>query len=45
VPDTVAEHAEVCPVLMDAGDAATAMEVTVNGAAVMAMFAEPEILV
>lgn len=45
VPETVAAHVEVCPVVMDAGVAVTATEVTVKGAAVIAMLAEPETLV
>jgi hypothetical protein len=45
VPDTVAAHCEVCPVLMAAGDALTEMEVMVNGILVTFMDAEPEMLV
>ena len=41
VPDTVAEHCDVCPVVMDAGEAATAMEVMVAGTLVTVMGAEP----
>jgi hypothetical protein len=45
VPTTVAEHCEVCPVLMEVGNAATVMEVMVNGTLVTEIDAEPETLV
>ena len=45
VPDTVAEHCDVCPVVMDAGEAATAMEVMVAGTLVTVMGAEPVMFV
>ena len=45
VPDTVAEHCDVCPVLMDVGEAATAIEVMVAGALVTVMAVEPETFV
>lgn len=45
VPDTVAAHCEVCPVLMAVGVALTEMAVMVNGILVTLMDAEPEMLV
>jgi hypothetical protein len=45
VPSTVAAHCDVCPVLMEDGDAVTEMEVIVNGTLVTVMEAVPEILV
>lgn len=45
MPTTVAEHCEVCPVLIEVGDAATVMDVMVNGALVTVICAEPETLV
>jgi hypothetical protein len=45
VPETVAAQVEVWPVVIDAGVAVTLMEVTVDDAAVTAMFAEPETFV
>ena len=41
VPDTVAEHCDVCAVVMDVGEAVTAMDVTVAGTLVTVMDAEP----
>lgn len=45
VPDTVAAHCDVCPVLMEDGVAETDTDVMVNGTLVTLMDAEPEILV
>lgn len=45
VPNTVAAQVDVCPAEMDAGEAETVIPVTVNGAEVTVMFAEPEMLV
>ncbi len=45
VPKTEAAQVAVCDVVIDAGDAATVMDVMVNGAAATAIFAEPETLV
>jgi hypothetical protein len=45
VPKTVAEHCDVCPVLIDAGDASTVIDVIVNGTLVMLMDDVPEMLV
>ena len=45
VPNTVALHCEVCPVLMDVGSAATVIDVMVNGTLVTVIGAEPEIFV
>ena len=45
VPDTTAEHCEVCPVVMDVGDAVTATEVMVAGTLVIVIAAEPETVV
>jgi hypothetical protein len=45
VPDTVAEHVDVCAVVMDAGEGATVIDVIVKGAEVTVMFAEPYTLV
>jgi len=44
VPDTVAAHCDVCPVLMDVGAAETEMDVMVKGTAVTLIEAEPEML-
>jgi hypothetical protein len=44
VPSTVAAHCDVCPVLMEDGDAVTETEVMVNGTLVTLMDAEPETL-
>jgi hypothetical protein len=41
----VAEQVDVCPVLMDVGDAVTLTAVMVKLAAVIAMLADPETLV
>jgi hypothetical protein len=45
VPNTVAAHVDVCPVVMDAGEAEAVIPVMVNGAEVTVMFAEPEMFV
>ena len=45
MPVTFATQVAVCAVVMDAGAAATVMDVMVNGAAVTAMLAEPEMFV
>jgi hypothetical protein len=45
VPDTVAEHVEVCAVVMEDGIAATATPVTVAEGDDTVIFAEPAILV
>lgn len=45
VPVTVAEHCEVCPVLMEVGLAITETFVTVGAVLVTVMGAEPEMLV
>jgi hypothetical protein len=45
VPDTVAAHIEVCAVVMEAGVAATTIEVMVNVALVTVMGAEPDTFV
>ena len=45
MPDTVAAHVDVCPVVMDAGDAETVIPVTVKGEDVTVMFAEPDMFV
>ena len=45
VPNTIAAHVEVCAVVMEAGAAATVIEVMVNGALVIVIGAEPEIFV
>ena len=57
VPDTVAEHCDVCPASIEVGEAVTAIEVTVAGVAGLAgavgaagtsataMFADPAMLV
>ena len=41
----MAEQVEVCPVVMDAGDAVTLTAVTVKGVEVTAMLAEPDTVV
>jgi hypothetical protein len=45
VPDTVAEHCDVCPVVIEAGDAATAIDVMVAVGLDTAIVADPEIFV
>jgi hypothetical protein len=45
VPVTVAEHCAVCPVVIEAGIATTEIFVTVGGAAVTAIIADPEMFV
>ena len=45
VPETVAEHVEVCAVVIDDGTAATVIPVTVADGEETAIFAEPEMLV
>lgn len=45
VPDTVATHWEVCPVVIEAGLATTATFVTVGEAFVTVIGAEPEMFV
>lgn len=45
VPDTVAEHCDVCPVLIEVGNALTAIDVMVAVGLDTAIVAEPEIFV
>jgi len=45
VPDTVAAHCEICPVLIDDGVAVTETEVMVNGTLLTLMEAEPVMFV
>lgn len=45
MPDTVAAQIEVWPVVIDAGDGATVIEVMVNEAEVTVMLAEPDTFV
>jgi hypothetical protein len=45
VPDTFAEHCDVCPLVIDVGEAVTAIEVTVAGTSVTLMDPDPVMFV